>query len=75
MFILATGQIRIVFAPNSEALRRLRRHQFSVGWTPDRAGDLRGVPGGSCRVCLWPRDGQSCAEEAFCLTSFASCLI
>ena len=75
MFILATRQIKIIFAQNIEAIRRLHSHQFSISQTSDRAGNLRGVPGGSGRVCLWAWDHQSYVEEAFCLTSFASCLI
>lgn len=40
MFILAAGQIKIIFVQNTEALRRLHSHQFSIGQTPERAGDL-----------------------------------
>lgn len=37
-------------------------------------GSVRGA-WGLRQVCLWAWDGQSCAEEAFSLTSLASCLI
>lgn len=49
MFILAAGQIKIIFVQNTEALRRLHSHQFSIGQTPERAEDLCGVPGSSGR--------------------------
>lgn len=72
MFILATGQIKIIFPQNTEAPRRLRSHQFSVGQAPDRAGGLHGMPGGSSRFVCVCGHGR---VRAFCLTSFASSLI
>lgn len=63
------------FFSNAEALRRLHSHKFSVSQTPDRTGNLWGVPGSPGRVCLWAQDSQSCAEEVFASHLFASCWI
>lgn len=65
MFILVTGQIKIIFPQNTEAPRRLRSHQFSVGQAPDRAGGLLGCLGGSSRVCLclWAQESQVFASH------------
>lgn len=53
------------FFSSAEALRRLHSHKFSVSQTPDRTGNLWGVPGSLGRVCLRAQDSQSCAEEVF----------
>lgn len=65
MFILATEQFKIIFFSNAEALRRLHSHKFSVSQTPDRTGNLHGLPGSPGRVCLWAQDSKSCAGKVF----------
>lgn len=54
------------FFSNAEALRRLHSHKFSVSQTPDRTGNLCGLPMSSGRICWWAQDSQSCAEKVFC---------
>lgn len=65
MFILTTEQFKIIFFSNAEALKRLHSHKFSVSQTPDRTGNLHGVPGSSGRVFLWAQDSKSRAEKVF----------
>lgn len=67
MFILVTGQIKIIFPQDTEAPRRLRSHQFSVGQAPDRAGGLLGCLGGPAGfVCVCGRRKVRCLPHTFC---------